>query len=354
MFILGIKQFRKLTLKQKQVLPSDPKLKRKAQNRAAQRAFRERKEQFVNELQDQMRELRAEKEKREKELARENARLKKENERLKEENYILKDAKFTFEFPRSSKTGITAAAKASKDKGTTKASALISPPITDDQLVSVLDSPLSDIIGDDDDELSDYQPITGESTPFDSGNQQEPELVQSHDDDNSDLFHNTNTTNNTTKENLFLTPTNYNNNNNEEPSDFINNTATVVEPLPQLFGNEMDIFDIENPAPFQMDPLFSEQMQQMVQQEQQDAASLLKCAPENAKPCKSKILAVLGKAKGANRSIYQVNQDVKSYCPDFNLDQLCEDLNRKINFDQNHILTDEDVDLYIECIKRNT
>ncbi|KAI8377043.1 hypothetical protein EDC96DRAFT_494282 [Choanephora cucurbitarum] len=71
-------------------MPSDPKLKRKAQNRAAQRAFRERKEQFVNELQQQLLELKREKEKREQELLRENARLQEENKKLKKENSLLK------------------------------------------------------------------------------------------------------------------------------------------------------------------------------------------------------------------------------------------------------------------------
>lgn len=125
-----------------------------------------------------------------------------------------------------------------------------------------------------------------------------------------------------------------------------------TEPLPQLFGNEMDLFGVDSPAPFstpQLDPLFSEQMQSVLEED-----NLLKCAPENEKPCKKKIIAVLDRARGTNRRMYEVHQDVKSYCPDINLDQLCDDLRQKITFDSNHILTDADVDLYIKCIQRNT
>lgn len=323
------------------VLPSDPKLKRKAQNRAAQRAFRERKEQFVNELQEQMRELQALKEKREKELTRENARLKKENERLKEENYVLKDAKFTFEFPHK---------RRASDKS--QPARLVSPPITDNQHnddVLSITSPLSN--EEECGELSDYNggktSTASDSTSsvpactFDATNSTSngsnfaPDFSFTPTQETSDLF--------SGKDNLFLkdyrVPAN--------EADFL----IQNEPLPQLFGDEVDLFSIENPAPFstsELDPLFSEEMQNLVEKD-----SLLNCAPENEKPCKSKLLAVLGKAKGANRRMYQIHNDVKSYCPDLNLDQLCEDLKRKITFDSNHILTDEDVDLYIECIQRN-
>jgi hypothetical protein len=131
-------------------------------------------------------------------------------------------------------------------------------------------------------------------------------------------------------------------------SDFLEQN----EPLPALFGTEMDLFGVTSPSQYEdseLDPLFSEQMQALVKQD-----ALLKCAPENEKPCKKKVLAVLDRARGANRKMYQVNQDVKSYCPGFNLDQLCDDLRKKITFDSNHIMTDADVDLYIECIQRHT
>lgn len=294
-----------------------------------------------------MRELQAAKEKREKELAKENARLKKENERLREENYILKDAKFTFEFPHKRRT--------TSDKSNPPE--IISPPITaDDRLSSSpqhhddilsINSPLSN--EEECGELSDYKTSTSTSNStssvpaatFDSNNNNTtttPDFSFETTQETSDLF--------SGKDNLFLTdyrvPVN--------ESDYLIQPQQN-EPLPQLFGNEIDLFGIDSPAPFntsELDPLFSEQMQSLVEED-----TLLNCAPENEKPCKSKLLAVLGRARGANRRMYQIQEDVKSYCPDFNLDQLCEDLKRKITFDSNHILTDEDVDLYIECIQRS-
>lgn len=236
-----------------------------------------------------MKQLQDAKDKREKEFALENARLKKENERLKEENYILKDAKFTFEFPPGS------------DK-----SQPVSPPVADK--------------GEDCCGLMNYR-----SPPFATFDSSLTNRT-----DNSDLFNGKSLTD-------YRVPA--------SESDFL----IQNEPLPQLFGNEMDLFGLDSPAPFNnssLDPLFSDQMD--------DDKTLLKCAPENEKPCKKKILAVLDRAKGANRRMYEIHQDVKSYCPDFNLDQLCDDMKRKITFDSNHILTDADVDLYIECIQRTT
>ncbi|KAI8086414.1 uncharacterized protein BX664DRAFT_157211 [Halteromyces radiatus] len=87
---------------------SDPKNKRKAQNRAAQRAFRERKEKHVVELQERIRQLEEEKSTKEVDLETENAKLKDELEKLRQENYALKDAKFTFEYPPHDTKNITA------------------------------------------------------------------------------------------------------------------------------------------------------------------------------------------------------------------------------------------------------
>ncbi|SAL95546.1 hypothetical protein [Absidia glauca] len=82
----------------------DPKLKRKAQNRLAQRNFRERKERHVSELQERIRQLEEEKSTKEADLESENAKLKEELDKLRQENSSLKDAKFTFEYPRQDTT----------------------------------------------------------------------------------------------------------------------------------------------------------------------------------------------------------------------------------------------------------
>ncbi|KAG2228797.1 hypothetical protein INT48_007512 [Thamnidium elegans] len=284
------------------VLPSDPKLKRKAQNRAAQRAFRERKEQFVSELQEQMRQMKQATDKREKQLSLENQRLKKENQKLKQENYILKDAKFTFEFPSSSTTKIS-----DKSQPTSPYSQL---------------SMGSSLSGEEDNLAlpETYMDASPMMTAFE------------------DLA----------PDNMFYTKPN-NNTSDYRTNDFLNQS----EPLPQLFGNEMDLFGVDSPSSFhsstQLDPIFSEQMKSVINEE-----NLLKCAPENEKPCRKKIIAILDRAKGTNRRMFEIHQDVKSYCPDVNLDQLCLDLKKKIAFDFNHILSDADVDLYIQCIQRNS
>src|SRR6266498_5356199 len=69
--------------------------KRKAQNRAAQRAFRERKERYVKELENKIKELESVSAK----SAQENQQLKTLVEQLQAENFILKQTSFTFDFP---------------------------------------------------------------------------------------------------------------------------------------------------------------------------------------------------------------------------------------------------------------
>ncbi|KAI9478014.1 MAG: hypothetical protein EXX96DRAFT_569270 [Benjaminiella poitrasii] len=378
---------RKPMLESSNELPSDPKLKRKAQNRAAQRAFRERKEQFVNELQTQIRELEVAKAKREKELSRENARLKKENERLKEENYLLKDAKFTFEYPQRSKKEEEEEKDSALDEHPLTAT-MVSPPISDEQMSTsqedaqsyvsdISSSPLTEatssvsLLSDDCacstnahhscDDLSESM----SSPMFDSGSSatdgnhgfgsSPPKSTPDFTFDNAIT-----TTNSQTIPDLFRTKeingnpflTDY----HQQQTPFLNTTSMVDSFLPPqdppfsaLFGTD-DLFGTSSPAPFtttDLDPLFSEQMQAFIERD-----AFFKCAPENEKPCKRKVLSYLRRAKGANRRAYQVNQDVKSYCPSLDLDQLCDDLKKKISFDSNRILTDEDVDLYIQCIQR--
>ncbi|KAL7322940.1 hypothetical protein PS15p_210907 [Mucor circinelloides] len=340
------------------VLPSDPKLKRKAQNRAAQRAFRERKEQFVNELQDQMRQLQQAKEKREKELQAENARLKRENEKLKEENYLLKDAQFTFQFSAKEKE----AKEQAEDKAKSTPMPLVSPPNTDDQTMqsspdmdnrSQADKSMFSCGCEDSSkcgELSDYQ---GGSTSDSARSMPETSFTTTTATETKEpefTFNTATTTDQNSfglfkgKDNPFLTD--YRVPSNE--ADFL----IQNEPLPALFGAEMDFFGTPDMTNYEenseLGAFFTEQMQALVDQD-----ALLKCAPENEKPCKKKVLGMLRRSRGANRSIAQINQDVKSYCPHFNLDQLCDDLKKKITFEPHHTLTEDDVDLYIECIQRH-
>jgi len=69
--------------------------KRKAQNRAAQRAFRERKERHVKELEAKVAEL----EQMTQKVADENNRLKNKLQTLESENAMLKGSNITFTFP---------------------------------------------------------------------------------------------------------------------------------------------------------------------------------------------------------------------------------------------------------------
>ncbi|KAF9168195.1 DNA-binding transcription factor yap1 [Actinomortierella ambigua] len=83
-------------------LTTEPTNKRKAQNRAAQRAFRERKERYVKSLEDRIKELEeTHATKTSKELEEENMSLKVLVQKLETENYFLKEQSFTFDFPIS-------------------------------------------------------------------------------------------------------------------------------------------------------------------------------------------------------------------------------------------------------------
>ncbi|KAG0369148.1 hypothetical protein BC939DRAFT_499869 [Gamsiella multidivaricata] len=82
-------------------LTTEPTNKRKAQNRAAQRAFRERKERYVKSLEDRIKELEEMEPKSDSKLAEENMNLKVLVQKLETENYFLKEQSFTFDFPIS-------------------------------------------------------------------------------------------------------------------------------------------------------------------------------------------------------------------------------------------------------------
>jgi hypothetical protein len=207
---------------------TDPNFKRKAQNRAAQRAFRERKEKYLTDMQEQIAQLKQEKKDRENELLNENTKLKKELEALKVENQLLRNA-YNSRF----------------------------------DLNKIPQQP-----------------------PIDTTRQEE------------------------------------------------------VKRLPSLFGNEVDLYSAENPAPF------STKLEQM----DEEPTNILRCAPENEKSCTSKVLAVLDKARG--RRLCQVHQQLKSYCPEFDFDSFCAKLKGKVNCESGHILSDKDVDIYIDFIKQ--
>ncbi|KAJ2689177.1 DNA-binding transcription factor yap1, partial [Coemansia sp. RSA 1285] len=77
----------------RKLITTEASTKRTAQNRAAQRAFRERKQQYLKDLEDQVRELTEQRERTE----RENQELKQRVGKLKQENTTLKGGNFTYE-----------------------------------------------------------------------------------------------------------------------------------------------------------------------------------------------------------------------------------------------------------------
>ncbi|KAF9902298.1 DNA-binding transcription factor yap1 [Linnemannia zychae] len=96
-------------------LTTEPTTKRKAQNRAAQRAFRERKEKYVKSLEDRIKELEElNPGKGDSKLAEENMNLKVLVQKLETENYFLKEQSFNFDFPIA-QPGLYNVAKAQRD-----------------------------------------------------------------------------------------------------------------------------------------------------------------------------------------------------------------------------------------------
>ncbi|KAI8372212.1 hypothetical protein BD560DRAFT_395479 [Blakeslea trispora] len=82
----------------------NPKTKRKAQNRAAQRAFRERKENHVRVLEEKVKELEQQiSQQSSKDLLLENEKLKETIQKLQEENQRLLGSTASFDLPLSSK-----------------------------------------------------------------------------------------------------------------------------------------------------------------------------------------------------------------------------------------------------------
>jgi AP-1-like factor len=92
-------------------------MKRKEQNRAAQRAFRERKEKHVKDLEDKVAALEAKNE----EAVHENENLRDLLTRLQNENLILKQTSFTFSVPKNAASSVDPARGAySTDFGSTR------------------------------------------------------------------------------------------------------------------------------------------------------------------------------------------------------------------------------------------
>lgn len=200
---------------------------------------------------------------------------------------------------------------------------MISPPITDDQIDSSPEQTVNCYKSNSSD-LSDYQgstPMTGSVSPM---------SVQYPFSSSPPIFN-------------YSVP----------ELDFSSSGVTFSnDPLQSLFGNtEIDLFgnatnNNTTIVPQELDPFFAVQMQALTEDH-------LFSEEEAIKPAKKKIINVLNLARGANRTVSQLIDDFKLAFPEGYMDQLCNGLRKIVNSDKNHILTDEEVDLYIECIKRN-
>lgn len=349
----------------------DPKQKRKAQNRAAQRAFRERKEKHVSELQERIRELEALTSKTDEDLVQENNRLKEQLKQLEEENYALKDAKFTFEFPVSDQQ--------QPDKSNTNTSPISPPdslasPTTTTTPTTTNDtqedtyggsssscneqSPRSSNQEDDSDTPATKTPTSlqdpnsflsfGSITPsqgfdflamgtgvpdvFPSSTTTTASTPATSGYDTKDLFH--------TKGDLF---TGYRTSDDFYTDDFLLGNTTG---LPALFGGggDDDLFGFSSSsasasaaAANQTNPPFV--LDQFYMPDEQPRPHVRKETLE----------ASLQRAKQNGVRAFEVQEQLKN-CPDFNLDDLCADLKQKASCcESKYVLTEHDVESYLQC-----
>ncbi|KAG0182226.1 hypothetical protein DFQ28_006983 [Apophysomyces sp. BC1034] len=310
----------------------DPKQKRKAQNRAAQRAFRERKEKHVSELQERIRELEDACALKDEDLIKENLKLKQELKKLQEENYALKGTMFTFQFPvptdgESTTTpvkGETVASLSSNsfssgnscsgEEGLSSTSSDHSPQSHTTLDVDNLNSTPSSkdtvytfgAIPREQD--FDFLAVPGNDTPTN------PAL--------GELFHG--------KDELFMgyrVPAN---------DDFLFDG----EQLTSLFGTN-DLLGITVPAPFSAD---QEPLAPMPSESFSEQAYASPYQP-NAYDIRKNIQ----NARNQGQNAYEVRAQLEE-CPGFNLDMLCEDLKRKATCTKaSYVLSDRDVDAFVNC-----
>ncbi|KAI8387306.1 hypothetical protein BD560DRAFT_382062 [Blakeslea trispora] len=327
----------------------DPKQKRKAQNRAAQRAFRDRKEKHVAELQARIAELEALNAKKDEDLVKENEKLKEQLKRLQEENYALKGAQFTFEFPitdhqhstyqhtsdtqyQTSSSSMSSSNSYSGEDGTSSSaehSPLSNPnthdedsPSTDAQLFATTPmqfGPIMDSTSNflamnvthgfgNDFTASHSFPVTNNDIVFPTG----------------DLFHG--------KDDPFANYQAPSTNNLNDDFLFAN------ENLSNLFGPTDDIFSGNQ---FALNAQFG--------LPETPAIRRSKISAEKKK-C---LIDKLKKGQQEGKYVYQVHQEIQQQCPDFNLDALCDELKLKAQCSlSTHLVTDKEVEAFVKCLDK--
>ncbi|KAI9311646.1 hypothetical protein BX666DRAFT_2031802 [Dichotomocladium elegans] len=373
--------------------PLDPKQKRKEQNRAAQRAFRERKERHVSELQERIRELEEENASHS-HLLEENIMLKDQVKQLQEENYALRGTAFTFEYPAkplphdeeyrspNSSSSNSSCGSLSTSGNADKMSS------SSNSSVKSGESPAIASAGDSPEEENQSTPQDQQLTiaPFHNPllTTTDDLLMRGDDSHNFNFFNPApfvDVSHATLSSGMTKLP-----GQQQYPPEVIPPTTATIEPrhsdltftdyrvppsadgflfqneseLPPLFGEELDLFGFTAPMPSTnnnfdsgmldnqqqqqdllaqlADPNFllhttqDEQTQTLLQQlqqqgqlqqgnvnhEQVDHANALELLMES-----------LHQARREPRKAKEIQNEVKAYCPDFDLDDLCSDLKKK-------------------------
>ncbi|KAL0075171.1 hypothetical protein F4703DRAFT_1890061 [Phycomyces blakesleeanus] len=361
------------------LLPNDPKLKRKAQNRAAQRAFRERKEKFVSELQEKIDALEREKIESNEILLQENAQLKEQLKQLKEENSTLKETPFVFEFPVTElehppiienhhphphphrlSEELTLNLEQSQGKANTQYNTKTgfystSPavnyntPYSDEILSSSCSeeqSPQSNTLSREEEDAStpiqpDYNPLLSFSNPnyhFDpqalTNVPKDNNLFYQDDYQVSDLFHG--------KDDF-----SYQDYRVPATDDYL----IHGDSLPPLFGSTdvnlydmslSELYSIPNIQPFLTEDYPSDIATKKVQEN-----------PVGTEKHSSVVVDALIRARGQHRTAYDIQEDIKTTNPEFDINKLCDELKRKASCREcDYPLTDKEVDTYIARAKQ--
>ncbi|KAI9275920.1 hypothetical protein BDA99DRAFT_496808 [Phascolomyces articulosus] len=362
--------------------PLDPKQKRKEQNRAAQRAFRERKERHVSELQERIRQLEEENASHS-HLAEENAILKKQLQKLQEENYSLKGTPFTFEFPpktgivhedefqyRSSSTtssscgslSVTGDKSSTSSSNSEKSSSSESPSMTLDHLSS---------LEEDEGEQREEEKDLLEQQQFQQQQQQQEQVPEQNqleqtqqdildqqtfpsfqnaqelsiDDllapfaNNTDnfFFNNNNTT---TTTNAMLPKDQFAFTDYRVPQSA--DSFLFQADLPPLFGGDVDLFGLSAPAPNNdnIDPITLTSSNPILSNNPASTSTASSptspiTPPADNKKSSCQILNKLREAKGQNPKAMEIDRQLKDYCPEFDLDNLCWELKEKAKCSEN-------------------
>ncbi|RCH86870.1 DNA-binding transcription factor yap1 [Rhizopus stolonifer] len=331
----------------------DPKQKRKAQNRAAQRAFRDRKEKHVAELQARIEELEALNATKDEDLVKENSRLKEQLKKLQEENYALKGAQFTFEFPvtehQHSSYPVTNEPIQPSNFYQTSSSSMSSGNSysgEDGASSSAEQSPLSNTNTHEDDSADtslftstplqfglqpanntlDFLAVSDSTYGLGNGFTTSQNFPTSNDNNlgfpTVDLFHG--------KDDLF---SNY-----QVPSTSNLNDDFLFadEDLTNLFGSTDDLFGGNQ---FSLNAQFG--------LPETPAIHRNKISAENKKHLIEKMKS--GQKEG--KHVYQIHQEMVQECPDFDLDALCNDLKKKAQCSKSQFLvTDREVEAFVKCL----